>query len=150
MSERCPTCGRLPFAIWTNEAIIEALQAWTAAHRKVPSSADWSKGSRHHPSYRTVTDRYGSWNAAIEAAGLVPVVSRHAKPEWTRDRIIREMRAWHREHGQPPTRKDWEASSRHPSNTLVRARFGSWRAAVIASGLEPRPFAFGPRLTRVA
>jgi hypothetical protein len=63
---------------WTEERIIRAVQAWAKRHDgKPPKYNDWSRaaiktGGSMHPSRVTVEERFGSWNAAIAAAGFVP------------------------------------------------------------------------------
>jgi hypothetical protein len=63
---------------WTEERIIRAIQAWAKRHGgKPPKYNDWSRaaietGGTMHPSRVTVAERFGSWNAAIAAAGFTP------------------------------------------------------------------------------
>jgi DNA invertase Pin-like site-specific DNA recombinase len=64
---------------WHPGEIIHALNAWAAEHGRAPHTRDWSRANPEHPSYTTVIDRFGRWNAALEAAGLTPApVKRHA------------------------------------------------------------------------
>ena len=81
---------------WSEERIIEAIRAWSDEHGEPPRRTDWDPKrcellaqaawekadewrKRAHlfrvgewPSPRTVTEVFGSWNSAIEAAGLTP------------------------------------------------------------------------------
>jgi hypothetical protein len=76
--------------------VIEAIRAWVLTFGEPPAISDWGGGGhartperitryrRLHagfrrnaaagriPSAKTVTDKFGSWNAAIEAAGFTP------------------------------------------------------------------------------
>ena len=56
---------------WTQELIIEALRAW-AAERGTPRARDWRRTGEGRPCTSTVKNYFGSWSAAVEAAGLVP------------------------------------------------------------------------------
>ena len=73
---------------WTRERILEALRAWAGELGRAPRSYEWSpataraggfplagaeKWEREHPRWphrALVCTRYGSWRAALEAAGL--------------------------------------------------------------------------------
>lgn len=54
---------------WEREEVIAALRAWSQAHGRSPSSREATRGDGL-PSYRVVARLFGSWPAAIEAAGL--------------------------------------------------------------------------------
>ncbi len=49
------------------EEIVSALRAWAEEHGRSPSSVDWQHGS---PSRRLIYRVWGSWAAALDAAGL--------------------------------------------------------------------------------
>jgi hypothetical protein len=62
---------------WTRERIIASIQAWAHKHGGVPPTVlEWrpkqnGPGYRGgHPSTKTVADAFGSWSAAIDAAGF--------------------------------------------------------------------------------
>ena len=75
---------------------------------------------------------------------------------WTQDDVIDALRDWHRAYAEVPTAADWDrwAAYEHggpakvkrllehpapvPGAATVIARFGSWKAAVVAAGLVPR------------
>jgi hypothetical protein len=81
-------------AIWTREKIIAAIRAWVLTYEEPPVTRDWGRSgsdpdrvARFHrlrrdrirkgypaliPAANTVVERFGSWNAAIEAAGFQP------------------------------------------------------------------------------
>lgn len=58
---------------WTRELIISCIQDWARDHGLPPTQIDWSKGTADHPHYRTAAKRFGSWSAAIAAAGFTPL-----------------------------------------------------------------------------
>jgi hypothetical protein len=63
---------------WTPQTIVAALRAWTARHGRQPTAADWAVVGEHrgeYPPTSTVQHEFGSWDAAIRAAGL-PSASR--------------------------------------------------------------------------
>jgi hypothetical protein len=88
--------------------------------------------------------------------------------EWTRERIAAALRAWADELGRAPRSYDWSPAitraggfplagaqkwerdhPRWPHHALVRARYGSWRAALEAAGLPTPPPLAIPRRERV-
>lgn len=87
--ERCVPCTARHKMVWTEGAILTAIRAWAADHGGIPPAAtDWSpamaltighpeKAEKFYaddawPHTSTVQDRFGTWNAAIRAAGLAP------------------------------------------------------------------------------
>ena len=57
---------------WTNREIIHALKTWANLHGRPPHATDWTRAQRTHPCSRSVTQHYGSFQAAVTAAGLTP------------------------------------------------------------------------------
>lgn len=55
---------------WTRERILAAMASWAAEHGKAPTLDAWRHSAPDRPSARTVTNRFGSWNAALDAAGF--------------------------------------------------------------------------------
>jgi hypothetical protein len=139
---------------WTRETIIYAFELWHRRHLCSPTVAEWRLAGESHPSVTTVRTVFGSWNSAIAAAGLRPrrpgearrggrvdTVGRadSAAVRWPVATVVTRLRAWAEEHGRPPTLEEWRrASARHPSAATVRRLFGTWNAALVAAGFEPR------------
>lgn len=57
---------------WGKTSIIKAIQDWHAIYGEPPRANDWQKSWRPDwvPSTETVKYHFGSWRAAIEAAGF--------------------------------------------------------------------------------
>ncbi len=55
---------------WSTPAVVRALQDAAFAAGRPPRSTEWFRASIDHPCSTTVRERFGSWSAAIEAAGL--------------------------------------------------------------------------------
>lgn len=85
---RCPACAADLRRIWTPEAIILAIQDWAHEHNDEPPRAhpDWAKSGDCHPSVSYVQEIFGSWNAAIAAAGFEPTPVSHYRDESQRGR----------------------------------------------------------------
>jgi endogenous inhibitor of DNA gyrase (YacG/DUF329 family) len=91
IATRCLPCARQhshDSAHWTRERVIEALQEWATMTGWLPSASEWNPASvqndarreallrfratGHWPYTNTVLSVFGSWNAAMEAAGFEP------------------------------------------------------------------------------
>jgi DNA invertase Pin-like site-specific DNA recombinase len=66
-------------ALWTDEAITQAIQHWTDDHGRTPRSADWSPNISRcvddyyagpYPPMSQVVRTFGSWRAGLRAAGF--------------------------------------------------------------------------------
>jgi len=115
---------------WTRPEVLAALQDWTAAHGRPPTSADWRRAGPDHPGSRVVHELFHGWSAALARAGLRRV--------WRREQILGALVQWASEHGRPPTGRDWQSpdpSGRRPSTQQVRHAFGCWSASLEAADL---------------
>jgi hypothetical protein len=86
--ERCSSCANRARAIWDKESIADLIQAWVEMYGAPPAATDWNpnlarkyglpeRAERFYadgcwPVISTVLDVFGSWNAALEAAGFTP------------------------------------------------------------------------------
>ncbi len=68
-SHLCRVCSSTRRRIWTRENIIEAIHLFNEKHGRPPVSTEWTRGASEYPNTGTVSERFGSWAAAIEAAG---------------------------------------------------------------------------------
>ena len=75
--------------IWTDDLIIAAIRKWAADHGQPPTVNGWFYAGDDRPGRVTVINRFGSWNAAIAAAGFQP---RQQGGFWVGARIVREER----------------------------------------------------------
>jgi hypothetical protein len=51
---------------------VYAIDLWGRRHLRAPTAKEWDRAGADHPSRQTVQRVFGSWNAAIAAAGYVP------------------------------------------------------------------------------
>ncbi len=61
---------------WPQPEIIRALQRWAAARGRPPHGLDWITAAPDRPCAGTVYNHYGTWSAALSAAGLPSGASR--------------------------------------------------------------------------
>lgn len=118
---------------WSKDAIaIEILRLYAA--KEPLNYGDVQKSNLRL--LRAATRYFGSWQAAVEFAGLDYEAIRRYKV-WTQDRIVEQIQKYHREG------KDlaWRHVSLELDPPLAAAairpnRFGSWKEALTAAGLD--------------
>lgn len=143
-AERCADCARRrPWTRFERGAYLSALKTWVAETGAQPSwkecspsfTASQEKWRREYPRFppaSAATTLFGSWRAALEAAGLRPQQRR-----WQADEIVRAIQTWAQPHGKPPSWEEWRRSSEHhPSAATVTRQLGCWPAALAAAGLR--------------
>jgi len=79
------------------------------------------------------TRLFGSWDAALQVAGLDPTEIRLHRKRWTAETMIQEIRLKHR-NGDPLNCTSVQHSSLYVS--AVR-HYGSWDSALMEAGLDP-------------
>ena len=110
--------------------VLQAVELGTISRARYEAIAP----ARGWPSAGAIRRRFGSWNAAVRAAGLTPNTVEH----WTRDTILDALRRLERELGRQPTYDDVRhPASGYPGGHIVSRRFGSWAAACQELGWAP-------------
>jgi Homing endonuclease associated repeat len=89
---------------WTDEQTRAALRAWARRHGRAPRAVDWSRATDEHPSTSVPVARFGSWTAALRAAGLS---ARHQP--YTTEQVTAGLRELERRLGRPPRARDLRA-----------------------------------------
>jgi hypothetical protein len=151
--------------------IIAAIHRWQAEHDEAPKMIDWEPArarrmgqdwraerfeSGHWPSAKVVCGQFGSFNAAITAAGMTPrrTPARQRPNLSGPEAVLTAMIEWTRRYGDVPTMADWDTARARrlqqewriarylqgdwPSAASVRFHFGTFAKAADAAGLVPR------------
>jgi Homing endonuclease associated repeat len=87
-SSHCAECAPRAAALWDCERIVQRIREWHASFGELPTAYDWNPcaanghcggpvvrqryESGDWPAQSVVSYHFGSWNAAIEAAGFAP------------------------------------------------------------------------------
>lgn len=110
---------------------MQAIAAWAREHGRAPSWEEWRISSERHPGAGTIVRRFGSWPAALKAAGLRPQVLRARR--WEKDAVVKALRRFEQEHGRPPRQVD-SPSLTSASRTRRRSGATSGRGAGARGG----------------
>jgi hypothetical protein len=54
---------------WDRDLIVDAILRHAEEHGRLPTSRDWNRSTSAHPHATTVLQQFGSWSAALAAAG---------------------------------------------------------------------------------
>jgi ribosomal protein S14 len=159
--ELCRTCVDDDNREARMDRAVRCLQEWHALHGRVPTAPEWGAGGPGYrrvktlasdgqpwPWYQHVSEDFGSWEAAVRAAGFQPrrpgvradlEAWRGSLGYWSAHDIIRSILSWADMYGEPPANREWRrAGADHPSASTVFNRFGSWNAGIAAAGFRPR------------
>lgn len=117
---------------YTNAELISKLKA-VAEVTQSPLTKEKFSNFDAAPPVEVVVDRFGSWNDALELAGLEPV----GGGQWNKEEIIDCIREMSDEETAPSTTMLAEDSDA-PAISTVQNYFDDWESAVRAAGLEPR------------
>ena len=117
---------------WTREELIELLVKFKKKLGRIPKMED-VKAAEDMPSANTYIKYFGSWNRALEAAGLKP----NLKLGWTREELIEFLVKLGEKLGRTPTTRDVNNTEDMPNACTYRNYFGSWNNALEAAGLSP-------------
>jgi len=82
---------------------------------------------------------FASWEAAVRAAGIDYAALRKQE-EWTPEAVIQSIRDLVDQMAEQHIQNQWVASHHNRLYQAARRKFGSWRKAVYASGVDPKIF----------
>lgn len=116
---------------YSDEEILEQLKSSAVRLARSPTMREFSEDAETTIHPQTVIERFGSWNRAKRAAGLVP--RRFA----TKEELLRCLRELGERIGRTPTAKDVDANrGLVPSKSLYWHTFGSLTNALREAGFD--------------
>jgi hypothetical protein len=116
---------------YTDEQLLAELRASAERLGRSPTMKEFAAdaGARVHP--QTLIERFGTWNAAKRAAGLLP------RRFVSREELVAALRQLGDELGRPPTARDLdERRGTIPSKSLYWHTFGSLSSALREAGFD--------------
>ena len=125
----------MPGRVWTRDKLIQAIRDLHAqgvdlsptAIQKTHGALFSSARSRSH---------FGTWRAAVEAAGFSYDSIKRVKQQWSRDEILQQLRD-HYARGEDLLNPMFKIGNRSLYLAACAHRyFGSWRRAIEAAGLD--------------
>lgn len=116
----------------TDEELLGALTDLAEELGRTPKAGEMQSEGPHHPS--TYHRRFGSWNEALERAGL-KINQRRVDSDSAEDELTEALREL-ADGDTAPTTAEMEERGRYSAVTYYN-HFGSWNEAVDAAGFEP-------------
>lgn len=117
--------------IYTKDFLISEIHRYISEYGKQPYSREIEEAEGYPSSYH-FEKLFGSWNHAIEAAGLKIRVS-----QYTNQQLDDAFMSFVNENGRPPKLHEFNDASKYPSFWCYQNRFGSWNKTLIHYGFEP-------------
>lgn len=116
----------------TDEELLNRLRKFNCEKGYPPGMRDFINNPEN-PGFNLYIKRFGSWNKALEMAGLN---IGHRKVRHTRELAIDAIKLFYKENERVPEARDFINNPKYPSsNTIIRI-FGSWNKAIEIVGLK--------------
>jgi hypothetical protein len=130
-----PKRGRSQWAGASKAAIVSELRRRKRAGQSV-RLMHVTKERRGRALQNRVTVLFGTWNAALRAAGIEPVKENSAWKRAALDGILSEIRRRNRAGESLATTKVERTKFGNPLINRAKVLFGSWGAALVAAGIK--------------
>lgn len=114
--------------MYTKEDVIASIKALAVKLGKVPSFGDYTK-HKCKPTGPVVIDRFGSWNAALTAAGF----TEHSY--LSEEQLLQALREYYKEYNKTPSTREFDSDKKYPNTVTYKRYFGSWNNALELAGL---------------
>lgn len=120
--------------LYSRNELLEELKRVADLVERPPLSTEFYEHTEIAPG--TLSNRFGDWNQALEAAGLDPD-EKPEHPRYTsRDEVLSAIHDVADEIGYPPRTREFNEQSDLNSSTPINY-FGDWQSALNAAGLDP-------------
>lgn len=118
--------------IYTDNELLEYLRRFHKEIGRIPIVADFDNDPKY-PSRGTYANRFGSWNNAIDTAGLW---NNRIKIKIADDELLKSLRQFYEDTGKVPAKRDFINNPKYPGHAIYQRRFGSWQKALKLVGLD--------------
>ncbi len=119
--------------IWTNRQLIEFLKEVADLLGNTPTFDDAKSIRFIHggPHPKTIQERFGSWSAAVAAAGLVD------RKEFSESFLVSEIERFIKVYGHVPSTNEFRYNHNFPGIKAYKRIFGSFNACLVSLGYTP-------------
>jgi sulfur relay (sulfurtransferase) DsrC/TusE family protein len=114
---------------YSDEELIQILKDTYEELGRVPYIRDFATRKPNSSTFR----RFGTWEDALAKAGLTK--EKQKSSDYTKDELINLLNKYYVEFNKVPTTRDLKHSKGYPSDKPFRTLFGSFKQALIESGL---------------
>ncbi len=124
----------------SDDKLIELLQRKAEQLGRTPRRREIDD-DRTMPSSSLYRKHFGSWQAAVERAGLRTTRAKRTDfSSLTQEAAIKLLQDKANKIGRTPSKTDFDQDPSLPNATVIARRFGSWNEALIAANLQPNQF----------
>ncbi|MGD9099390.1 MAG: hypothetical protein PVF45_02840 [Anaerolineae bacterium] len=117
---------------FSKEQLLQILRDLAAELGYAPTTYEM-QARQDLPSPATYHRHFGTWKAALQAAGLTPG---RRPPAHTDEQLLQILRDLAAELGRSPTQRELQARDDLPLLSVYCRHFGGWNAALEAAGLK--------------
>lgn len=122
-------------AQYSDNELIQLLQQFDEEEKENLSKKNFTK-HKDYPSGPTVTTRFGSWNAALEEAGLETNVDSKWNGKYVDEETVKEqLHKFVEKEEESLTYENFDDNKEYPSSKVVGDRFGTWNEGLEAAGI---------------
>lgn len=119
----------------SKEDLLNYLVEYYNTHGEAPSTRKFD-AITNYPNSVTYKRNFGSWNKALELAGL-PIKQRKPKIPYSKDYIVGSIIEYIKKYNKIPTTNEFDADKNFPSSITVVKYCGSWENAIRDAGYTP-------------
>lgn len=115
---------------YSEQDCLEALHAAAKVLGVTPTRSEY-RTTGLSPSSEIISDRCGSWDAAVAKAGLEP----KSREQYTDEQCLRALQNFAETYGEEPTIDSYKKSGYKPAAGTITKRLGSWSKAKADAGV---------------
>ena len=119
----------------SKEELLSYLVEYYNKYGEVPSTRKFN-ALKKYPNNVTYKRNFGSWNTALELAGL-PIKQCKPLVPYNKDYIVNSIKEYISKYKKIPSTKEFDADKNFPSAATVVKYCGSWNNAIREAGYTP-------------
>lgn len=120
---------------YTDIELLDYLKQFYEENGRPPMKRDFIYNFRY-PGFATYINHFGSWNRAIEMAGLWDKRKKRQSILYTDDELLAYLKQFYEDIGRIPKQLDFNENPIYPSFGTYKKRFGSWQKALKLVNLD--------------